>query len=86
VIGVPVGFEQELNLAIGDLSDERFDLVGQGRELVIDQEGAVFPCTQPEVPASALEDVEAIGQLRALELDLVEVLGNGELRNQQQSR
>ena len=70
------------------------DLVGQGAELIIDQQHAVAAGERRDVAARALEQVQVGAQRRALDLDLTEVLllggqgaGGGEQQaNENQAR
>ena len=55
VIGVHVGVDEEADRLGRELLDRSDDLVGQRRELVVDEEDAVGAGEDADVPAGALE-------------------------------
>jgi hypothetical protein len=77
VIAVPVGVDHEPHRLIGDLTERGEDPVGERRVLIVHQNHAVLAHRDADVPARALEHVDPVGELGALDLDLGEI-GLGE--------
>ena len=61
VIAVDVSVDEEPDAAVGDLLDRRDDLVGERRELAVDEEDAVGSDERANRAALALERVEVVG-------------------------
>src|SRR5262249_32793494 len=75
VIAVPVRVEEEGELPVGgDALDRGADLVGERRELIVDDEDAVGPREHADVAAGAREHPDVAGDLRRLALDLREAV------------
>ena len=75
VVVVPVGVDDEVDRVVGQLSYSRRDLLGERRELVVDDERAVVPDRDPDVPTAPLKHVDGLGDPHCPDLDVVEVLG-----------
>ena len=73
VVAVPVGVEHELELAGARALQRGADLVGERRELVVDDEDAVVARRDADVAARALQHVDVAGDLGRLDLHLREV-------------
>ena len=68
-----VRVDDETDLAVGQLSDRRDDLVGERSELVVDHDDAVVTDGQPDVAARSLEIVDAARDVVGGDLNVAEV-------------
>ena len=75
VIVVPLGVDDELNRLIGEGGDSGDDLVGELGKLVIHDKRAVLTGTDGNIPAAALQHIDARGHARRRDLNLAKVLG-----------
>src|SRR5262249_29716541 len=74
VILVPVRVHNHAHGLVTERLERSLDLVGELCVLVVDQEHAVCAGRRPDVAAGAKQDIDAFGELFALDLDLGEVL------------
>ena len=85
VVAVPVGVDEELQLAVMDLCGRGADLVGQRRELIVDHQDAVVADEQADVAAGTFEHVDIARDVSTLDLDFGKVaLGDGVTDQQEQ--
>jgi hypothetical protein len=88
VVAVPVGVENEFELASAEPFQGRLDLVRERRELVVHDQDAVLAHRHPDVAARSLKHVDVAGHGDRLDLHLrkVPVLRLGRQGGQGQAR
>ena len=74
VISVMMSVENEFEFAGIKIFERGFDLFGQRRELVVDDEYAIVTHGHADVPARAFQHVNVFGNGDHLDLDLGEIL------------
>jgi hypothetical protein len=73
VIPVPMGVQQEGDLALTDFANRGSDFVGEGGELVIDHENPVLTNGNTDVAAGSFEHVNRPGDVGDLDLNVGEI-------------
>ena len=84
MVAMPMSVDDEADGIAVERRDRGGDLVGQRRELIVDDDVAVFAIGQADIAACAEQDGDAGRETLDLDLDLVEILcrgGRGEERS-----